>query len=95
MPGALVHAGRQWRDRSCQRDTVILLVSVRRMISLVPTPSAVRSTIRARQTCFCELFRSLIIASSRDLSVAVTPIVMLLRMLAPPPDEHTTSRFLC
>ena len=35
------------------------------MISLVPTPSALRSTMFARQTCFCEALRSLAIASSR------------------------------
>jgi hypothetical protein len=28
-----------------------------RMISTMPTPSAVASTIRARQTCFCRLLR--------------------------------------
>jgi hypothetical protein len=39
-------------SRSCQRHTVPLLIPVRRMISLVPTPSAVSNTIRARQTCF-------------------------------------------
>src|SRR6516164_6424785 len=36
-------------------NTVTLLVPVRRMISLVPTPSAVSNTIRARQACFCRL----------------------------------------
>jgi hypothetical protein len=39
-------------NRSCQRQTHVLDVSVRRMISLVPTPSALKSTISARQTCF-------------------------------------------
>lgn len=38
--------------RSCQRQTQVLEVPVRRMISTVPTPSALSSTITARQTCF-------------------------------------------
>jgi hypothetical protein len=32
-------------------------LGVRRMISFVPTPSAVNSTISARQTCFCGVLR--------------------------------------
>ena len=40
-------------NRSCQRHTVTLLVPACRIISLVPIPSAVSSTIRARHTCFC------------------------------------------
>lgn len=39
-------------NRSGQRQTHVLDVSVRRMISLVPTPAALKSTISARQTCF-------------------------------------------
>jgi hypothetical protein len=39
-------------NRSCQRHRQVLLLPVRRMISLVPRPSAVNSTIRARHTCF-------------------------------------------
>jgi hypothetical protein len=39
-------------NRACQRHTVGLVLPVRRMISMVPKPSAVKSTIRARQTCF-------------------------------------------
>jgi hypothetical protein len=58
-------------NRSCRRHTVTLLVPVWRMISLVPTPSAVNSTIRARLTCFCGLFRSLTIASSRARSASL------------------------
>ena len=54
--------------RSCQRQTQGLLLPVRRMISLVPRPSAVSSTISARQTCFCKLFRSAMTASSRSRS---------------------------
>ena len=44
--------------RSCQRQTQVFDLPVRRMISLVPTPSAVSSTISARQTCFCGALRS-------------------------------------
>src|SRR5271156_3935553 len=47
-----------------------LLVS--RMIALVPTPSAVSKTIRARQTCFCGAFRSLTSARSRSRSAEET-----------------------
>ena len=38
--------------RSCQRHRQVLLLPLRRMISLVPSPSAVNRTIRARHTCF-------------------------------------------
>jgi hypothetical protein len=39
-------------NRACQRQTVGFDWPVRRTISIVPTPSALSSTIRARQTCF-------------------------------------------
>src|SRR5271169_743946 len=39
-------------NRSCHRHRQVLLLAVCRMISLVPRPSAVNSTIRARHTCF-------------------------------------------
>ena len=52
--------------RSCQRQTQVLDLLVSRMIALVPTPSAVSKTIRARQTCFCGAFRSLTSARSRS-----------------------------
>jgi hypothetical protein len=71
-------------NRSCQRHTVTLLMPVRRIISLVPTPSAVSSTIRARQTCFCGLFRLATIASKRPRAAAPTATVIPSRMLAPP-----------
>jgi hypothetical protein len=45
------------RKRSCQRQTRVLDLAVCRMISFVPTPSAVNSTISARQTCFCGVLR--------------------------------------
>ena len=45
--------------RSCQRQTQVLDLPVSRMIAFVPKPSAVSSTIRARQTCFCGALRSL------------------------------------
>jgi hypothetical protein len=44
--------------RSCQRQTQVFDFPVRRMISLVPTPSALNSTISARQTCLCGVLRS-------------------------------------
>jgi len=50
---------------SCQRHTHGLDVPVSRMIALVPCPSAVASTIRARQTVLVLLLRSAMIAWSR------------------------------
>ena len=41
-------------NRSCQRQTQVFDLPVRRMISLVPTPSALERMIAARQACFCE-----------------------------------------
>jgi hypothetical protein len=67
-------------NRSCQRQTATLLVPARRMISTVPWPSAVSSTIRARQTCFCGLFRSATTASRRARSAASTATMIPLRM---------------
>src|SRR5258705_7872966 len=58
--------------RSCQRQTQVLDLAVRRMISAVPTPSALSSTISARQTCFCGLLRSLISAVKRARSIGET-----------------------
>ena len=63
-------------NRSCQRQTAVLLVSVRRMISAVPQPSAVSRTICARQTCFCGLFRSATIAASCRRSAALNSTVI-------------------
>ena len=51
------------RNRSCHRQTEVLLVPVRRGSSIVPQPSAVSSTICARQTRFCGLFRSVTIVT--------------------------------
>ena len=51
-------------NRSCQRQTQVFDLPVRRMISLLPTPSALERMIAARQACFCEALRSLVIASS-------------------------------
>ena len=49
-------------------------------VSVVPWPPAVSSTIRARQTCFCEALRSPMMASSRSRSLAVTSIVIPVRI---------------
>src|SRR5512134_3841808 len=54
-------------NRSCQRQITDLLLPVCRMSAAVPSPSAVKSTIRARQTCFCGLFRLATIAASRAI----------------------------
>ena len=69
-------------NRSCQRQTTDLLLPVCRMIAAVPSPSAVESTIRARQTCFCGLFRLATTAASLGPNVNDDP-------LAHPPDSHT------
>jgi hypothetical protein len=50
------------------------------MTAFVPRPAAVRITIRARQTCFCGLFRSRTIASSRSRSALVSEIEIPGRM---------------
>jgi len=55
-------------DRSCQRQTQVLDLPLRRMISFVPTPSALNRTISARQTCFCEALRFLMTAWTRRRS---------------------------
>ena len=68
------------RNRSCHRQTEVLLVPVRRVSSIVPQPSAVSSTICARQTCFCGLFRSVTIATRRWRSVSETSIAVRLRI---------------
>ena len=67
--------------RSCQRHTTDLLLPVCRMISAVPKPSAVSRTIRARQTCFCGLFRLATIAVSRRRSAALTFTTIPVRIL--------------
>src|SRR5271169_6556232 len=79
--------------RSCQRHTVTLLLPVWRMIVVVPTPSAVISTMRARHTCFCGLFRSATIAAKRSRSALFTSTVIPWRMPGPhyPPSRVYTS----
>jgi hypothetical protein len=79
--------------RSWQRQTQVLDLQAPRMIALAP-PSAVCSTICARQTCFCDALRSLTTARSRALSINVTEREMPLRIRqtrtprAPKPDSN-------
>ena len=54
--------------RACQRQMVGLPLPVSRWIVIVPTRSALSSTIRDRHTCFCGLFPEPITASSRSRS---------------------------
>jgi hypothetical protein len=68
------------RKRSCHRQTEVLLVPVRRVSSIVPQPSAVSSTICARQTCFCGLLRSVTMALSAWRSVSLRSIEVALRI---------------
>jgi hypothetical protein len=49
----------------------VLDLAVRRMISTVPAPSALNSTMAARQACFWAALWSLLMASSRRRSVGV------------------------
>ena len=64
-------------------QTVALAQPTSRMIAdMPPTPSPVSSTIRARSACFCRLFRSATIASSRARSPAATSTSIPLRMPA-------------
>ena len=60
------------KKRSCQRQTQILDLQVRRMISFVPAPSAVKRTISARHTYFCATLRSSMRFSSRRRSANET-----------------------
>ena len=53
----------------------------RRIISAMLQPSAVARMIRARQTCFCGLFRSATTAANRSRSVALTSMLIPSRML--------------
>jgi len=68
-------------NRSWQGRTQVLDLPVRRMISWVPTPSALNSTMAARQACFCAALRSRVTASRRlrfkGVSVMEIPVRML------------------
>ena len=66
--------------RSCQRHTTVLPLPTARMTALVPWPSAVSRTIRARQTCFCGLLRCRIIDCKRARSAGVTSMAIPLRI---------------
>src|ERR1700722_20193905 len=66
--------------RSCQRHTQVFDLPVRRMISLVPTPSALNRTISARQTCLCGLLRSRASAFRRRRSAGLRVMKIPVRM---------------
>jgi hypothetical protein len=71
---------------------------VRRMISMVPTPSADKSTISAHQPCFCGLLRLLIADTSRERSTGETvndiPVRMH-RIRMPTMERESRQRLLC
>ena len=67
-------------NRSCQCQTAVFATPAARMISAVPWPSSVMSTICARQTCFCGLLRSDTTASKRSRSAGVTSTVIPVRI---------------
>ena len=77
--------------RSCQRQTQVFDLCVWRMISTVPQPSADKSTIAARQTCFCGALRLPTIAFRRRRSGGVSVIEIPGRMpktcMRQPPGE--------
>src|SRR6267378_3457045 len=66
--------------RSCQRHTQVFDLPVRRMISLVPTPSALKRTISARQTCLCGVLRSRASAFRRRRSAGLRVMEIPVRM---------------
>jgi hypothetical protein len=61
-------------------DHRFVLADRARVMALVPWPSAVSKTTRARQTCFCGLLRSRTIASNRTRSAGVTAVEIPLRI---------------
>jgi len=66
--------------RSCQRHTTVLPLPTARVMAVVPLPSAVRTMIRARHTCFCRLLRSRMIDCKRTRSAGVTVMEIPLRI---------------
>jgi hypothetical protein len=63
-----------------QRQTTVLPLPTARVIAVVPLPSAVRTMIRARQTCFCGRLRSRMIDCKRARSAGETSTIIPLRM---------------
>src|SRR5665213_2223809 len=85
-------------NRSCQRQTQVFEVPVWRMISLVPTPSADRRMILARQTCFWGLlrFRATAFKRRRTAGEIVTVIpVRIPQTRTPAPDGESYLGFNC
>src|SRR6476659_1662042 len=66
--------------RSCQRQTQVFDLPVRRMISLVPTASALNRTISARQTCLCGALRSRASTFRRRRSASLRVMEIPVRM---------------
>jgi hypothetical protein len=66
--------------RSCQRQTTVLPLPTARITAVVPSPSTVRTMIRARHTCFCGLLRSRMIDCKRTRSAGVTVMEIPLRI---------------
>src|SRR3977135_98354 len=66
--------------RSCQRHPQVFDLPVRRMISLVPTPSALNRTISARQTCLCGVLRFRVSTFRRRRSAGLRVMEIPVRM---------------
>ncbi len=67
-------------NRSCQRQTQVFDLPVRRMISCVPAPFALERMMAARHTCFWAARRSRTTSSRRWRSEEPTVIEIPLRM---------------
>ena len=84
--------------QSCQRQTQVFALPGRRMISTVPSPSAEKCTISARQPCFCGVLRSRTSASRRRRSAAERSMLMPVRMRQtrmPPPAGESLAGCTC
>src|SRR5215203_2265056 len=66
--------------RSCQRQTQVFDLPIRRMILLVPTPSALKRRISARQTCLCGALRSRASTFRRRRSAGLRAMEIPVRM---------------
>ena len=77
------------RKRSCQRQTVNLLLPTARAMAITPNRSADSNTIRLRQTSFCGVFRAEIHPSSVARSAGDSQ--MHAEVLFMPPELHAAA----
>jgi hypothetical protein len=67
-------------NRSCQRQTQVFDLPVRRMIACVPSPSALKRMMAARHTCFWAALRSPTTPARRRRSVELSVIEIPVRI---------------